>query len=82
MPVVVLIVVLGVVVVDGDGCPGRSPDTGMAVICILISVEQHFSDIQWNLGIRDTQGTVKNCPEFSGGLISQVHFYVLNRPRD
>ncbi len=20
--------------------------------------------IQWNLGIRDTQGTVKNCPEF------------------
>ncbi len=21
-------------------------------------------NIQWNLGIRDTQGTVKNCPEF------------------
>ncbi len=20
--------------------------------------------IQWDLGIRDTQGTVKNCPEF------------------
>ena len=20
--------------------------------------------IQWNLGIRDTQGTVKSCPEF------------------
>ncbi len=20
--------------------------------------------IQWNLGIRDTQGTVKNCPQF------------------
>ncbi len=27
--------------------------------------------IQWKLGIRDTQGTVKNCPEFWGGLISQ-----------
>ncbi len=36
--------------------------------------------IQWNLGIRDTHGTVKNCPEFWGGLISQVHFCVLNRP--
>ncbi len=36
--------------------------------------------IQWNLGIRDTQGTVKNCPDFWGGLISQVHFYVMNRP--
>ena len=23
--------------------------------------------------LRDTQGTVKNCPEFWGGLISQVH---------
>ncbi len=21
-------------------------------------------EIQWNLGIRDTQGTVNNCPEF------------------
>ena len=20
--------------------------------------------LQWNLGIRDTQGTVRNCPEF------------------
>ncbi len=38
--------------------------------------------IQWNLGIRDTQGTVINCPEFWGGLISQVQFYVLNRPMD
>ncbi len=38
--------------------------------------------VQWNLEIRDTQGTVKNCPEFWGGLISQVHFYVLNRPRE
>ena len=35
-------------------------------------------EVQWNLGIRDTQGAVKNCPEFRGG---QVHFYVLNRPR-
>ncbi len=35
--------------------------------------------IQWNLGIRDTQGTVQNSPEFWGGLISQVQFYVLNR---
>ncbi len=26
--------------------------------------------IQWNLGIRETQGTVKNCPQFWGGLIS------------
>ena len=32
--------------------------------------------------MRDTQGTVKNCPEFCGGLISQVHFYVLNRLLD
>ncbi len=39
-------------------------------------------NIQWNLGIKDTQGTVKNCLKFWGGLISQVHFYVLNRPRD
>ena len=38
--------------------------------------------VQWNLGIRDTQGTVKNCPEFGGGLISQVYFYVMNKPRD
>ncbi len=38
--------------------------------------------IQWNLGIKDTQGTVKNCPEFRGGFISQVHFYVMNKPRD
>ncbi len=38
--------------------------------------------IQWNRGIRDTQGTVKKCPEFRGGLISQVHSYVMNRPRD
>ncbi len=22
------------------------------------------NNIQWNLGIRDTQGNVKNCPEF------------------
>ncbi len=21
-------------------------------------------EVQWNLGIRDIQGTVKNCPEF------------------
>ncbi len=38
--------------------------------------------IQWNLGIGDSQGTVKNCPELWGGLISQVHFNVMNRPRD
>ncbi len=38
--------------------------------------------IQWNLGIRDTKGTVKNCPEFYGGLISQGYYYVLDRPRD
>ncbi len=37
-------------------------------------------ELQWNLGIRATQGTVKNCPEFWGGLISQVNFYILNRP--
>ncbi len=36
--------------------------------------------VQWNLGIRDTHGTVKNCPEFWGILISQVHICVLNRP--
>ena len=39
-------------------------------------------NVQWNLGIRDTQGTVKNCPESRGGLISQVHFYVINRTRE
>ncbi len=38
--------------------------------------------IQQNMGIRDTQGTVKNCSEFWGDLVSQVHFYVLNRLRD
>ncbi len=38
--------------------------------------------LQWNLGLKNTQGTVKNCPEFWGGLISQVHFYVLKRHRD
>ncbi len=38
--------------------------------------------MQWNLGIRDTQGTVKNCPQFWSGPISQVYFYVLNRPKD
>lgn len=27
----------------------------------------------------DTQGTVKNSPQFRGGLISQTHFHVLNR---
>ncbi len=46
------------------------------------TVSDQVIPIQWNLGIRDTQGTVKNCPEFWGGLISQVHFYVLDRPRD
>ena len=25
---------------------------------------------------------MKNCPEFGGGLISQVHFHVLDRARD
>ncbi len=44
--------------------------------------EEIEKKIQWNLGIRDTHGTVQNCPEFGGGLISQVHIYVLNRPRD
>ncbi len=24
----------------------------------------HSSALQWNLGIRDTHGTVKHCPEF------------------
>ncbi len=28
-----------------------------------VNTHQHL-DIQWNLGIRDTQGTVRNCPEF------------------
>ncbi len=34
----------------------------------LDSIEDTFDTcnvhVQWNLGIRDTQGTVKNCPEF------------------
>ncbi len=37
----------------------------------------NFFTILWNRGIRDSQGTVENCPEFWGGLISQIHFYVL-----
>ncbi len=37
-------------------------------------------NIQWNLGITDTQGTVLNSEVH--GLISHVYFYVLNRPRD
>ncbi len=51
-------------------------------ICCGESLFYRYIHVQWNLGIRDTQGTVKNCPQFWGGLISQVHFYVLNRPRD
>ncbi len=39
-------------------------------------------DIQWNLGIRDTHGTVKHCPQFQGGLTSQVLLRVPNTPRD
>ncbi len=31
--------------------------------------------------IRDTEGTLKNCPGFWGGLISQLRFQVPNRPR-
>ncbi len=27
-------------------------------------VQNNLLAIQWNLGIRDTQGTVQNCPEF------------------
>ncbi len=41
-----------------------------------------YNILQWNLGIRDIQGTVKNCPEFRGGLFPQVYFYVMNKPRD
>ncbi len=37
-------------------------------------------DIQSHLGIRDTQRTVKNCPQLRGGLISQVHLCVTNTP--
>ncbi len=51
------------------------------VLCYVTAVS-HCDILQWNLGIRDTHGTVKNCPEFCGGLISQVYFYVLNMPRD
>ncbi len=35
--------------------------------------------IQSHIGTSDTQRTVKNCPEFWVGLISQVHFHALNR---
>ena len=41
-----------------------------------------FLRLQSNLGIRDTQGTVKNWPQFQGGLISQVNLCVPNTPRD
>ncbi len=36
----------------------------------------HFQalTLQWNLQIRDTQRTVKICPEFWGGLISHIHY--------
>ncbi len=66
----------------GLGCASRY----MYVSCILPRVPgtpmATTYHIQWNLEIRDTRRTVKNSPEFWGGLISQVHFYVMNRPRD
>ncbi len=39
------------------------------------SLSGNGTEYYWNLGISDTQGTVQNCPEFWGGLISHVHFY-------
>ncbi len=48
-------------------------------LLVVTAIDIH---VQWNLGIRDTQGTAKNCPEFPGRLMFQVHFYVMNRPRD
>ncbi len=50
--------------------------------CTCTSAFLYINQLQWNLGNRDTQGTVKNCPQFWGGPISQVHLCVLNRPRD
>ncbi len=31
------------------------------LLLLLFICELH---VQWNLGIRDTQGTVQNCPQF------------------
>ncbi len=42
------------------------------------SSERQITTVRGTWEFRDTQGTVRNCPEFCGGLISQVHFYVLN----
>ncbi len=56
-------------------------DCAVCRVSYLICQDKNYY-IQWNLGIRDTQRTVKKGPEFWGGLISQVHFYVMNRSKD
>ena len=41
-------------------------------------INRQYSET-WEL---ETPNGLKNCPEVGGCLFSQVHFYVLNRPRD
>lgn len=38
------------------------------------------NEAQWQLRTKDTQGTMEDCPEYRGGLISHVHFHVMKRP--
>ena len=59
-----------------------SPNSPLKLSSRYITSVSTLPLVQWNLGIRDTQGTVENCCEFWGGVISQVHFQVVNRSRD
>ncbi len=59
----------------------RNP-TGQLEHWVGLPEPYFYKFVQWNLGIRDTQGTVKHCPEFWGGLISQVYCYILIMPRN
>ncbi len=45
--------------------------SGLSSVVVLIFrwSQSEVSLYSGNLGIRDTQGTVKNCPEFWGGPI-------------
>ncbi len=60
-----------------DVCAGEfAPGESMCTVSLLSAEtksdyfkEQYYLEdvlhvIQWNLGIRDTHGTAKNCPEF------------------
>ncbi len=51
------------------GCVSSESSTEGKTVCYMY-MYIYFVHVQWNLGIRDTQGTVNTCPEFWGGLIS------------